>query len=89
MTRNPIPTETDMRKIIGRALKVSKTTDDTGIIEVVVGQSKWPCPIGDLVVNEDYNPVAVDVNKVFGDKYPMSSLQIPIELTHTNLAGVQ
>ena len=45
-------------------------------------------PIGDLVVNEDYNPVAVDVNKVFGDKITFS-LQILLELTHTNLVGVQ
>ena len=26
--------------------------------------------IGDLVTNTDYNLVAVDVNKIFGDKYP-------------------
>ena len=26
--------------------------------------------IGDLVLNTDFNLVAIDVNKVFGDKYP-------------------
>ena len=33
--------------------------------------------IGDLVVNEDYNLVAVDVNKVFGDKYPTAAVTDP------------
>ena len=36
------------------------------------GQSKWRSPIGDPVLNTDFNPVAIDVNKVFGDKYPNS-----------------
>ena len=33
--------------------------------------------IGDLATNEDYNLVAVDVNKVFGDKYPTASVTDP------------
>ena len=30
--------------------------------------------IGDLATNEEYNLVAVDVNKVFGDKYPTAAV---------------
>lgn len=30
--------------------------------------------IGDLATNEDYNLVAVDVNKIFGDKYPTAAV---------------
>lgn len=30
--------------------------------------------VGDLVTNEEYNLVAVDVNKVFGDKYPTAAV---------------
>lgn len=33
--------------------------------------------IGDLVTNEDYNLVAVDVNKVFGDKYSSAAVTDP------------
>ena len=33
--------------------------------------------IGDLVTNTDYNLVAVDVNKIFGDKYPTAAVTDP------------
>ena len=33
--------------------------------------------IGDLVTNEDYNLVAVDVNKVFGDVFPTAAVTDP------------
>ncbi len=33
--------------------------------------------VGDLATNEEYNLVAIDVNKVFGDKYPTAAVTDP------------